>query len=78
MGSTTPLMMYTAAFAFFDTLWEAGVTHCFVNLGSDHPSIMEAMVKGQRGGKFPRIITCPSEVPSGFTPLTLVWCVKRK
>ena len=43
---------------------QAGITHCFVNLGSDHPSILEAMVKGQqeRKGRFPRIITCPNEV----------------
>ena len=56
--------MYTASFAFFEALWDAGVTHCFVNLGSDHPSILEAMVKGQREAKdrFPRIITCPNEV----------------
>ena len=58
--------MYTASFAFFEAIWDAGVTHCFVNLGSDHPSIIEAMVKGQREkkGKFPRIITCPNEVRS--------------
>jgi len=56
--------MYTASFAFFEALWEAGVTHCFVNLGSDHPSILEAMVKGQREtpDAFPRIITCPNEM----------------
>ncbi|KAJ9136845.1 Thiamine pyrophosphate enzyme [Pleurostoma richardsiae] len=56
--------MYTTSFAFFEALWEAGVTHCFVNLGSDHPSIIEAMVKGQREkkGSFPRIITCPNEM----------------
>lgn len=56
--------MYTASFAFFEAIWEAGVTHCFVNLGSDHPSIIEAMVKGQREkkGQFPRIITCPNEM----------------
>lgn len=56
--------MYTASFAFFEAIWEAGITHCFVNLGSDHPSIIEAMVKGKReaGGRFPRIITCPNEV----------------
>ena len=43
---------------------QAGVTHCFVNLGSDHPSIIEAIVKGQseKKGQFPRIITCPNEV----------------
>ncbi|KFA65769.1 hypothetical protein S40285_07096 [Stachybotrys chlorohalonatus IBT 40285] len=55
---------YTASTAFFEALWEAGITHCFVNLGSDHPSIIEAMVKGQREakGKFPRMITCPNEM----------------
>ncbi|KAI9149021.1 transporter [Paramyrothecium foliicola] len=63
LGRVKPLpKMYTASFAFFEAIWDAGVTHCFVNLGSDHPSIMEAMAKGQRGGKFPRIITCPSEM----------------
>ncbi|KAI1213290.1 thiamine diphosphate-binding protein [Annulohypoxylon truncatum] len=54
--------MYTASSAFFEALWEAGVSHCFVNLGSDHPSILEAMVRGQNSGKFPRIITCPNEM----------------
>ncbi|KAH8161801.1 hypothetical protein CIB48_g6456 [Xylaria polymorpha] len=56
--------MYTASFAFFEALWQAGVTHCFVNLGSDHPSIIEAMVKGQQENKdnFPRVITCPNEM----------------
>ncbi|KAK1819865.1 hypothetical protein LTR12_005740 [Friedmanniomyces endolithicus] len=56
--------MYTASFAFFEALWDAGVTHCFVNLGSDHPSIIEAIVKGQneKQGAFPRIITCPNEM----------------
>lgn len=41
-----------------------GVDHCFVNLGSDHPSIIEAITKGQieRDGQFPRIITCPNEM----------------
>lgn len=56
--------MYTASFAFFEALWSAGVTHVFVNLGSDHPSIIEAIVKGQneKQGQFPRIITCPNEM----------------
>ncbi|CAJ2510281.1 Uu.00g061810.m01.CDS01 [Anthostomella pinea] len=56
--------MYTASFAFFEAIWEAGITHCFVNLGSDHPSIIEAIVKGQRENResFPRIITCPNEM----------------
>ncbi|KAE8334264.1 hypothetical protein BDV24DRAFT_146151 [Aspergillus arachidicola] len=57
-------MVYTASFAFFEALWEAGVTHVFANLGSDHPSILEAMVKGQKEkpDQFPKIITCPNEM----------------
>lgn len=65
MGSTAPPKgLYTASSALFDAMWDAGITHCFVNLGSDHPSIMEAMVRGarERKGRFPRIITCPNEV----------------
>ncbi|KAF8439209.1 thiamine pyrophosphate enzyme, N-terminal TPP binding domain-containing protein [Terfezia claveryi] len=56
--------MYTASFAFFEMLAEAGVTYCFVNLGSDHPSILEALVKGRREStpNFPKIITCPNEM----------------
>ncbi|EFY87334.1 thiamine pyrophosphate enzyme [Metarhizium acridum CQMa 102] len=55
---------YTTAFALFEALWEAGVTACFVNVGSDHPSILEAIVKGkrERPNSWPRIITCPAEV----------------
>jgi len=36
----------------------------FVNLGSDHPSIIEAITKGQIEKKdtFPRILTCPNEM----------------
>ncbi|TKW53502.1 Benzoylformate decarboxylase [Colletotrichum tanaceti] len=62
--SSTSTEMYTASFAFFEALWDAGVNHCFVNLGSDHPSIIEAMVKGlrEKKGSFPRIITCPNEM----------------
>lgn len=55
---------YTTSYAFFEALWELGVRNCFVNLGSDHPSIMEAMAKGvlERPDTFPRIFTCPNEM----------------
>lgn len=63
-SSASPPGMYTTSFAFFESLGEAGISHVFVNLGSDHPSIIEAMVKGSRekNPNFPRIITCPNEV----------------
>ncbi|KAI0204773.1 thiamine pyrophosphate enzyme [Astrocystis sublimbata] len=55
---------YTTAFALLEGLWEAGITACFVNVGSDHPSIIEAIAKGkrERPQRWPRMITCPSEV----------------
>lgn len=55
---------YTASDAFFESLIEFGIRHVFVNLGSDHPSIIEAITKGQIEKKdtFPRIITCPNEM----------------
>lgn len=42
--------------------------YVFVNLGSDHPSLVEAFVKGQKEQKerFPKLITCLNEVR--FTP----------
>lgn len=47
------------------------MSYVFVNLGSDHPSILEAMVKGQKEKKdqFPTIITCPNEVCSFLYPI---------
>jgi|SRR5688572_15721144 hypothetical protein len=64
LAATPDSRMYTASSALFEALWDAGVTHCFVNLGSDHPSILEAMAKSKKEGytNFPRIITCPNEV----------------
>ncbi|KAJ4234725.1 hypothetical protein NW759_001716 [Fusarium solani] len=58
------LEKYSASFAFFEGLWEAGVTHVFVNLGSDHPAIMEALAHGAhlKGVNFPKVITCPHEM----------------
>lgn len=58
------LEKYTASFAFFEGLYEAGVSHVFVNLGSDHPAIMEALAHGAslKGVRFPRVITCPHEM----------------
>jgi len=57
-------MLSNCSTCFILTKPKAGITHVFVNLGSDHPSIIEAIVKGQneKQGNFPRIITCPNEV----------------
>ena len=45
-------------------LLQAGISHVFVNLGSDHPGIMEAIARGKKDptGSFPKVVTCPHEV----------------
>ncbi|GAB1316880.1 Thiamine pyrophosphate enzyme [Madurella fahalii] len=64
VSQSTSASRYTTAFALFEALWEANITACFVNVGSDHPSILEAIIKGKRERpiSWPRIITCPSEI----------------
>ena len=59
-GSPSPLALAATS----NPCQQGGVRNCFVNLGSDHPSIIEAIVKGkrERPNHWPRIITCPSEI----------------
>lgn len=55
--------MYTASSAFLDALVEAGVSYLFVNLGSDHPALVEAIAEARATGrKIPEIVTCPNEM----------------
>lgn len=55
--------LFTASNILLQTLVDAGITHAFVNLGSDHPSLLEAFVQRQKDGKkSPEIITSPNEV----------------
>ena len=56
--------MYTTASVFFKTLADAGVTHAFVNWGSDHPAFLEDLRRQQvenDGKTLLEIVTCPSE-----------------
>ncbi|MBC6716631.1 thiamine pyrophosphate-requiring protein [Aurantimonas sp. DM33-3] len=55
--------MYTASTAFLEALMEAGVTHLFVNFGSDHPGLIEAIAEARAMGRpVLRVITCPNEM----------------
>src|SRR5215470_7655425 len=55
--------MYTGASALIEALIEAGISHLFVNLGSDHPAIVEALAQANATGKpSPKVITCPNEM----------------
>uniref|UniRef100_A0A0B7KBA4 Uncharacterized protein n=1 Tax=Bionectria ochroleuca TaxID=29856 RepID=A0A0B7KBA4_BIOOC len=54
----------TGAANFLEALYDAGTRYCFVNLGSDHPALLEAMAasKLDKTRRIPTIITCPSEL----------------
>ncbi|KAF9465805.1 thiamine pyrophosphate enzyme, N-terminal TPP binding domain-containing protein [Collybia nuda] len=57
--------MYTASSIFLKTLADAGITHAFVNWGSDHPALLEDLerqrIQGD-GSTKPEIVTCPNEM----------------
>ncbi|KAA9031727.1 thiamine pyrophosphate-requiring protein [Niallia endozanthoxylica] len=53
---------YTASDALMEALQEVGISYLFCNLGSDHPSMIEAMAKAKAEGKeLPKAIICPHE-----------------
>ena len=61
--------MYTTSSVFLQTLSKAGITHAFVNWGSDHPALLEDLERQRteshdttRGDTNPTIITCPNEM----------------
>lgn len=68
--------MYTTSTAFLDALCEAGVSHIFANLGSDHTAIIESLAEAKAvRRRVPRLITCPNEMVAlsaaqGFAQLT--------
>ena len=43
--------MYTASTAFLEALTEAGVAYMFVNFGSDHPALVEAIAEARASGR---------------------------
>ncbi|KAI8986252.1 thiamine diphosphate-binding protein [Trametes punicea] len=55
--------MYTTASVFFKTLADAGITHAFVNWGSDHSAFLEDLRRQyvENGKTLVDIVTCPSE-----------------
>ena len=55
---------YTTSTALLEALAEAGVSYVFVNLGSDHPGLIEAFARARAEGReedFPRLVVCPHE-----------------
>lgn len=56
--------MYTSSSVFLKALAEAGITHAFVNWGSDHPAILEDLERQRvEGGQTAiQIVTSPNEM----------------
>ncbi|EJD04839.1 Thiamin diphosphate-binding protein [Fomitiporia mediterranea MF3/22] len=56
--------MYTTSSIFLNTLSQCGITHAFVNWGSDHPALLEELERQRiASGKTDlQIITCPNEM----------------
>lgn len=63
--------MYTTSSVFLQALSAAGITHAFVNWGSDHPGLLEDLerqrtenyaTRGDHDITNPTIITCPNEM----------------
>ncbi|GAA5972221.1 hypothetical protein JCM21900_006225 [Sporobolomyces salmonicolor] len=58
-----PKEVFTTSNVFLDVLVKAGITHAFVNLGSDHPSLLEALTsRAKHGLPSMEIVTCPNEM----------------
>ncbi|KAG6811241.1 hypothetical protein H0H92_008411 [Tricholoma furcatifolium] len=57
--------MYTTSSVFLQSLANAGITHAFVNWGSDHPALLEDLERQRtegHGKTDPEIVTCPNEM----------------
>ncbi|GEM11154.1 acetolactate synthase [Rhodotorula toruloides] len=50
MSSPSPVEVYTTSNVFLDALVEAGIKRAFVNLGSDHPALLEAFAHRKKYG----------------------------
>lgn len=56
--------MYTTTSLFLQALQHLGITHLFVNWGSDHPAFLEELERQRsEDGQTPfEVITCPNEM----------------
>ncbi|GAA5870700.1 hypothetical protein JCM8547_005033 [Rhodosporidiobolus lusitaniae] len=63
MSSSTPTEVYTTSDIMLQTLVDAGITHAYSNLGSDHPALLEAFARRAKYNmKSLKIITSPNEM----------------
>lgn len=56
-------MSTTASSIFLKTLCDTGITHAFVNWGSDHPALLADLDRQRLSGTTqPEIVICPNEM----------------
>lgn len=76
MNDEHKINLYASADALMEALQEVGISYLFCNLGSDHPSMIEALAKAKVEGKeLPKAIICPHEsvalsAAQGYTMLS--------
>ena len=62
MDTVHKVKTVTTADALMEALQEVGISYVFCNLGSDHPSIIEALAKAKEEQKaLPKAVICPHE-----------------
>lgn len=72
MPPSSPVEVFTTSNVLLDALVEAGIKRAFVNLGSDHPALLEAFAHRKKYGLDSlEIVTCPNEVSPAPEPLSL-------
>src|SRR4029077_1696633 len=55
--------MQTTGAALLEAMRESGIEYVFANLGSDHTAFIEALAAEPASShRYPRVITCPSEM----------------
>jgi acetolactate synthase-1/2/3 large subunit len=66
-SQSAPKEVFTTSNVLLDILVQAGITHAFVNLGSDHPALLEAFAHRKKYN-LPtlNVITSPNEVLPDF------------
>ncbi|GAA5985805.1 hypothetical protein JCM10908_007118 [Rhodotorula pacifica] len=62
-NSTKPVEVFTTSNILLQALVDAGIKRAFVNLGSDHPALLEAFASRKKYGlESLEIVTCPNEM----------------
>ena len=68
-AQSKPVEVFTTSNILLQALVDAGIKRAFVNLGSDHPALLEAFASRKKYGlESLEIVTCPNEVRAALPP----------